>query len=124
MKCNKVYEAKVKKLHTSFADMKEGQKMAIGTPSLILELTKGIPRGKTWTLLELRQALAKKLKAHVACPVTTSMFLRIGIENEISKDLRRYKYPFWRVVDLKSPLFKKLSPKAKKLIKNRLEAEL
>ena len=92
--------------------MKEGQKMAAGTPSLILELTRGIPRGKTWTLLELRQALAKKLKAHVACPVTTSMFLRIGIENEISKDLKGISTLFGELLILKA-LFLKAKPKAK-----------
>jgi hypothetical protein len=79
-KTKKEYEPKLKILEVNFADMKVGQKMAIGTPDIILELTRKIPEGEKWTMKDLRIALAKKLKADVACPVTTSMFFRIAIE--------------------------------------------
>ena len=44
------YQPKLKVLEVNFADMKIGQKMAIGTPEMILELTKMIPKGERWTM--------------------------------------------------------------------------
>jgi hypothetical protein len=39
-KSKRIYEPKVKVLATNFADMKQGQKMAIGTPELIAGIVK------------------------------------------------------------------------------------
>lgn len=114
------YQPKLKVLEVNFADMKIGQKMAIGTPEMILELTKMIPKGERWTMKDLRIALAKKLKADVACPVTTSMFFRIAIEDVVANGITKRTPPFWRVVEINSPFFKKLSPKSQKAVSSRL----
>jgi hypothetical protein len=114
------YQPKLKVLEVNFADMKIGQKMAIGTPEMILELTKMIPKGERWTMKDLRIALAKKLKADVACPVTTSMFFRIAIEDVVANGITKRTPPFWRVVEINSPFFKKLSPKSQKAVISRL----
>ena len=111
------YEPKLKILEVNFADMKVGQKMAIGTPEMILELTRKIPEGELWTMKDLRIALAKKLKADVACPVTTSMFFRIAIEDVVANGISKDTPPFWRAVEVNTPLFKKLSPAAQNLVR-------
>jgi len=114
------YQPKLKVLEVNFADMKIGQKMAIGTPEMILELTKMISKGERWTLKDLRIALSKKLKADVACPVTTSLFFRIAIEDVVANGITKRTPPFWRVVEINSPFFKKLSPKSQKAVISRL----
>jgi hypothetical protein len=114
------YQPKLKVLEVNFADMKIGQKMAIGTPEMILELTKMIPKGERWTMKDLRIALAKKLKADVACPVTTSMFFRIAIEDVVANGLTKRTPPFWRVVEINSSFFLKLSPKSQNAVISRL----
>jgi hypothetical protein len=118
-KTKKEYEPKLKILEVNFADMKVGQKMAIGTPDIILELTRKIPEGEKWTMKDLRIALAKKLKADVACPVTTSMFFRIAIEEVVANGVSKDTPPFWRAVEVNTPLFKKLSPPAQTLVRKK-----
>ncbi len=112
----KKYEPQLKILEVNFADMKVGQKMAIGTPEMILELTRKIPEGEQWTMKDLRIALAKKLKADVACPVTTAMFFRVAIEEVVANGVSKDTPPFWRAVEINAPLFKKLSPAAQTFV--------
>lgn len=122
-KSEKRYEPKVKLLKTNFGDMQTGQLMAIGTPQLITQLVKLIPKGHDCSLSELRMKLAKHLKADVACPVTTSMYLRIAIEAEVSDEKQGDASPFWRVVSPQSPLFRKLPPAIQSKIISRRESE-
>jgi hypothetical protein len=84
---------------------------------MILELPRKIPEGEQWTMKDLRIALAKKLKADVACPVTTSMFFRIAIEEVVASGIPKDTPPFWRAVEVNTPLFKKLSPAAQTLVR-------
>lgn len=114
------YQPKIKVLEVNFADMKVGQKMAIGTPEMILELTKKIPKSERWTMKDLRHALAKKLKADVACPVTTSMFFRMAIEDVVADGIKKRTPPFWRAVKINSPLFKRLGAKSQKIVVSRI----
>lgn len=108
---SKTYEPKVKVLETPFADMKVGQRMAIGTPDILRQLIATLPKGRVISLKELRQLLAQHLNAEVACPVTTSMYLRIAVEAAFATSKRQtlaQEFPFWRAIEAKSPLFKKL----------------
>ena len=119
-KAKSLPEPKVKVLETNFADMKVGQTMVVPTPELIQSVIKAIPKGKELSLSALRQALAELTSAEVACPVTTSIFLRKLIVSEWSqhqtlpneKDRSSPKaiLPFWRVVNPTMPLYKKLEP--------------
>ena len=115
-KAQKTYQPQIKVLTTRFADMRVGQKMAIGTPELIAQIIQSIPKGSEWSLKQLRARLAQHLKADVACPVTTSIYLRIAIETEVASGRSRFRFPFWRAVAPKTPLFKKLTPAARETI--------
>jgi hypothetical protein len=115
-KSDKQYVPKVKVLRTKFADMAVGEKMAIGTPSMIARLIKTIPKGQELSLSELRSKIAGALKADVACPVTTSIYLKIAIEAEVKEGKTRFSFPFWRAVSVKSKIFKKLSLPVQKII--------
>jgi hypothetical protein len=110
------YCPQVKVLQTDFADMRSGQRMAIGTPDLIAEIIKTSSPGEDWSLTGLRKRLAKTLKADVACPVTTSIFLRMAVEAEVGSGRVRYRFPFWRVISPAMPIFKRLTPAVQKTI--------
>jgi hypothetical protein len=113
-------EPKVKVLETNFADMKAGQTMVVPTPELVRSVIEATSEGMPFSLSDLRQELAARASAEVACPVTTSIFLRKLIVTEWSKhqtllsgdpDISlKAMFPFWRVVDPKMPLYKKLDP--------------
>lgn len=91
-----------------------GQLMLIPTPSLIQDFILSTPKGETRTVEQFRQTLAKEQRADVSCPLTTGIFLRIVCEaaldqlNFENSPLDKIT-PFWRVVDPKTPLAKKLS---------------
>lgn len=103
----------VKRLEKSFADLKENSAMLISTPVEIDQQVRRIPKGKTKTVLQLRQELARKHQADGTCPLTTGIFLRIASEaalEEIGKGAAPEDVtPFWRVVEPGSKLAKKLS---------------
>lgn len=90
-----------------------GSRLLISTPEEVDALIKKIPKGKSKTLVEVRESLAKQYKADAACPMTTSIFVRIIAEcalEELSAGKKPDQVsPFWRVVEVKSPLAKKLS---------------
>lgn len=103
----------VKKLDKKFADMPAGAKMLIATPKIIDDYVRQIPQGKSSSLATMRKDLALAYGAEYTCPVTTGIFLRIVAEAaheqlEHGASLARVT-PFWRIVNEKSPLNKKLS---------------
>ncbi len=103
----------VKKLEKDFADMPAGAKMLIATPQIIDEYVRQIPKGKSGRLATMRKDLAVEYGADYTCPVTSGIFLRIVSEaahEQIEKGTPISKVtPFWRLVDEKSALNKKLS---------------
>jgi hypothetical protein len=106
-------EFQVKKLEKDFADMPAGSKMLIATSKIIDEYVRHIPKGKSGSLATMRKDLASEYGADYTCPVTSGIFLRIVSEaayEQIEKGTPLNKVaPFWRVVDEKSALNKKLS---------------
>jgi hypothetical protein len=103
----------VKKLDKDFADMPANSMMLIATPKIIDGYVRQIPKGKSVSLGTMRQDLANEYRAEHTCPVTSGIFLRIVAEAayeqlEQGKPLNKVT-PFWRVVDEKSTLNKKLS---------------
>ncbi|MCU0721856.1 MAG: hypothetical protein MUC83_19250 [Pirellula sp.] len=119
-KAKSLPEPKVKVLETNFADMKAGQTMVVPTPELIQSVVEATSKGKELSLSTLRQALAERTSAEVACPVTTSIFLRKLIVSEWAQHQTlsdekegsspKVMFPFWRVVNPTMPLYKKLEP--------------
>ncbi len=106
-------EPLVKRIEKDFADMPSGSNMLIATPKIIDEYIKQIPKGGSVSLQTMRKDLAVGFHADNTCPVTTGIFLRIVSEaahEQIENGKRTGSVtPFWRVVDEKSSLAKKLS---------------
>jgi hypothetical protein len=103
----------LKKLDKDFADMPAGCKMLIATPKIVDEYVKQIPKGSSSSLATMRRDLASEYGSEYTCPVTSGIFLRIVAEaahEQLQAGTSINKItPFWRVVDEKSPLNKKLS---------------
>jgi hypothetical protein len=103
----------VKKVEKDFADIPAGAKMLISTPKIIDDYVRQIPKGKSGSLATMRKDLAIEYGADYTCPVTSGIFLRIVSEaahEQIEKGTPLNKVaPFWRVIDEKSALNKKLS---------------
>jgi hypothetical protein len=52
-----------------------GASMVISTPADIDGVVRKIPRGRLATMTTLREALSRRHKTDIACPVTTGIFL-------------------------------------------------
>lgn len=109
-KYNTRTKPEIKKIDKAFADIPEGATMLIATPQIIEDYIKSIPQGKTVDIKTIRKDLAIEYNAEYTCPVTTGIFLRIVAEANYEK-LKNDKNiaPFWRVIDGKSPVAKKLT---------------
>jgi len=103
----------VKTIDKRFADLTEGTKMFIASPKLIDVYINEIPEGVSVALITMRLDLAIEHQADNSCPVTTGIFLRIvsevAFENYQKTNNLNSITPFWRVVDTKMPIAKKLS---------------
>ena len=110
-KFNQPREKMIKVLDTDFSDMKVGEKMLIATPKIIDEYINQVPKSYTVDMKTMRKDLALTHQADVTCPVTTGIFLRVVSEASFEKIILGEKNPtpFWRVVDPKSNLAKKLA---------------
>ena len=110
-KLNDGRKPEVEVLPRSYGGMAAGDQMLISTPGEVDAELRTIPAGEALTIPEFRTRLARKHGAAGTCPMTTSIFLRIVAEVAL-EDLAEGKKdvaPFWRVVDAKSPVAKKLS---------------
>jgi hypothetical protein len=96
-----------------FADIPEGSKMLIATPKIVDEYIRQIPKGQHTSLQQMRKDLAAEFGAEYSCPITSGIFLRIVSElayEQCQKGTPIQKItPFWRMIDKKAPLAKKLS---------------
>ena len=126
-KFKKEKKEKIKKLTFNFADIKKGQKMLVSSPKSISTYIKKIPSGKKRTIIQMRDALAKKAKADKTCPVSTGIFLRIAIESSLEEQkkekLKKPNLPFWRIIDENNPILKKLSI-SKSILRKYCKSEL
>ena len=107
----------VKILDQGFSDISAGEKMLISSPEKISEFIFKIPKGSYLSIKELRRELALKAEADNTCPVTTGIFLRMAIEHY--KD--DVNFPYWRVVNEKHPLVKKLKLDENQIKKRRVD---
>lgn len=104
---------KVEVLDKDFSDMKKGGKMFIASPKIIAGYIQQISKGKSASIKTMRKDIAVENNADNTCPLTTGIFLRIVAEKNY-EDYQNGKAinkltPFWRVVEPKSSLMKKLS---------------
>jgi hypothetical protein len=103
----------VVKLDRPMMGLPVGTRLYIATPLIVREFISKIPEGQTMSVPEIRDELAKANGADVACPLTTGIFLRIVAEHAL-EEMNAGKpasevAPFWRAIDPKSSLAKKLS---------------
>lgn len=101
----------IKIIEKDFWGQRAGDRMLIPTPKLIEDYLRETDSGTVIDIVQLRKDLASKQGADFSCPMTTSIFLRIMAETqlELYGTNTAEMAPFWRVIDLKSPLAKKLS---------------
>ncbi|QMU65564.1 MAG: hypothetical protein GKR88_15585 [Flavobacteriaceae bacterium] len=108
---NRTYVVKV--IDTKFADMEAGAVMFIATPKIIDNYIQQIPSGVAVDIVTMREDLANEYEAEKTCPVTTGIFLRIVSEVAYEQYQKGTSIdditPFWRVVNSKMPLAKKLA---------------
>ena len=93
--------------------MKKGDKLFIATPVMVRDYMKKIRKGSSRTIVQMREDFAKAHRATATCPMTASIFARIAAEAAIEemedgKPAEKIT-PFWRLIDAKSPIAKKLS---------------
>ncbi|MBS1773492.1 MAG: hypothetical protein JST82_11590 [Bacteroidetes bacterium] len=103
----------VEKVDKDFADIPAGASMLIATPEIVDAYIRHIPKGSHTSLQQMRKDLAIEYNAEYTCPVTSGIFLRIVAEHayeeyQKGKSLSNIT-PFWRILDRKSPSFKKLT---------------
>ena len=109
-KFNKNYTEVVKIIDKNFSDLKAGEKMLISSPKSIATYIRKIPYGTDKTVKLMRLELAKNANADNTCPLTTGIFLRIAIEASLEQCMgEKPELPFWRIINEKNSLIKKLS---------------
>ena len=103
----------VKTIDKKFADIPEGSIMLIATPAIIRDYVAAIPLGSSVDLSTLRNDLATTYNADKTCPVTTGIFLRIVAEAAYEEHLAGKPVeaitPFWRIINPKMKVAKKLA---------------
>ena len=100
-------------LEKDFAGIKAGQLMLVGTPQMVDAYIRKIPSGKTKTMHQLRNELARRNKCNATCPVSTALFVRIAAEaalEELEQGTELASVtPFWRVVAPEDKIATKLN---------------
>jgi len=106
-------ESKVVVLPAPFAGAPAGAKMVVSNPAEVEAELRRIPRGGTVNLAEFRKRLASNHGADVACPTSSSIFVRIVAEVALEQLQAGTPIdqiaPFWRVVEPNSPMAGKIS---------------
>lgn len=102
----------------------EGASMVISTPAEIDELMAQVPKGRVTTSDLIRQALVKRYKVAVACPLTTGIFINIAMKasEELAEMGASDRTAWWRTVKSDGSLNPK-APGGVNAHKARLETE-
>jgi alkylated DNA nucleotide flippase Atl1 len=98
--------------------------MVIPAPLEVDEVMRKVPKGKLTTINEIRQLLATKHRASIACPITTGIFAWIAANaaDEIARSGKKRITPYWRTLKTGGELNPKY-PGGIAALKNRLEDE-
>jgi hypothetical protein len=109
--CSKA--AHVVVLEKKFAGLPPGTKLLITSPEIIDQYMRGIPAGSFISFVAMRKDLAESHEADASCPITSSIHSRIVAEiaiEELAEGASPNSVcPFWRVVEPRSDLARKLS---------------
>jgi len=98
--------------------------IVLPAPHEVNELMKRVPKGKLTTINELREALARRHGATIACPIVTGILARIaaGAAGEDEAEGKKRVTPYWRTLKTGGELNPKY-PGGVEGQKQRLEAE-
>jgi hypothetical protein len=101
------------RLDKDFAGVPAGARLLISNPKEIRDFLRTHTRaGEFMPVQQLRRELARTHGADAACPVSTSIFLRVVAEaawDEMEAGAGAHEVaPFWRVIEPEAPLAKKL----------------
>lgn len=98
--------------------------LVIAAPREVDALMKRVGKGKLTTINELRQALAAKHHATIACPMTTGIFANIAAHaaDEAAQAGKVRITPYWRTLKADGELNPKF-PGGVEVLRARLEAE-
>ena len=100
-----------------------GARMLIASPRAVQDFVSKIPKGCSMTIPELRTTMAAAYDADTTCPLTTGIFLRIvaecALEEMAAGRAPSEVTPFWRAIDEKSGVAKKLSCGRERLVELR-----
>lgn len=106
-------QIKVETVEGKFADIPAGATMLIATPAIVDDYIRHIPLGHHTSLQQMRKDLAAQYHADYTCPISSGIFLRIvseaAYEQYLSGKPLEEISPFWRMIDSKAPITKKLS---------------
>jgi len=74
--------------------------VVIPAPIEVDEIMKKVPKGRFVTINNIRQILAKKHGATIACPLTTGIFARIAAEAAMEEAVKGEERitPYWRTL--------------------------
>lgn len=100
-KLRKLQEPKIEHLPDTLSSWgPPGASMVISTPAEVDELIRTIPKGKIATINTLREALAKRHRTVIACPITTGIFANISMKAAFEEEAMGKKRvaPWWRVI--------------------------
>ncbi len=100
-------------LDKAFGGMQPGEKMLVATPQIVDAYIRDIPHGETRTIPQLRADLATREACDGACPLSSSIFVRIVAEaalEDMADGIPPSEVsPFWRVVAGADKIAKKLN---------------
>jgi alkylated DNA nucleotide flippase Atl1 len=124
-KLRKPQEPKIERLTEAMANWGPiGARMVVSTPAEVDGLIRKIPKGKLASVNTLRDALAKRHGADIACPITTGIFAGISAKAAAEEEEMGIKRtaPWWRVIKSDGKLNEKF-PGGVAEHKRRLSAE-
>jgi hypothetical protein len=78
----------------------------IPAPMEVNELMRQVPKGKLATMDQIREALARRHGATIACPLTTGIFAWISAHaaDEAAAEGKKNATPYWRTLKSKGEL--------------------
>jgi hypothetical protein len=85
-------------VHKMGADV--GDEVVLVNPSEVVEIMKGVPRGRLITIVEICRKIAKKHKVKACCSLTTGIFTMTAANaaEEAAKQGKNLNIPYWRTL--------------------------
>jgi alkylated DNA nucleotide flippase Atl1 len=102
--CEKLQDSKdlprVEKINERMSKRWGTGTVVIPAPTEVDELMKKVPARKLTTINQIREALAKKHKATIGCPITTGIFASIAAHAAEEQKIKGHKNvtPYWRTL--------------------------